>query len=890
LTELQGLGIDGGTLQSVLDSFAKHRLLTLDRDPESREPTVEVAHEALLGRWERLRTWIDDRRDDLVLHRRLVASVDEWRASGGQSEYLLTGGRLDHFESLAAETDLAIGAEESAYLAESRRHADELDARRRRRRQSIMAGFALAAVIAAVFALVANQQRHRAEVEASLNRSRVLAAAALDAIGEDDQLALLLGLEAADVSTAADGEILPEAADALHRSLSASRLIAAVSLDELPLGRSVTLAASSSGLVAVSSTGDTVELRHGDDLATVVATLGAPLEGADTGHASSPSFTADGTSVAVVGSDGTVRVWDVESGTEIWSQPRRSPGRGGVVYSPDGTRLLSAGYATLVVWDAASGREIWSTSVLGGLDAIPAFSPDGTRIAVGTWGSAELAVLDAESGEELSKLGTPTGVGSLLWSPDGAQLLVGQIAGHIHVVDTAALGVVETWEDAVIATLAGHTSIPLCMTIDSSGTRLATGADDGTVRIWDLATGGELMVLGAGAGTIDGVAFLPGDQHVVATGNDRLLRRYDISPEGRGEVFAAHTRGEELASIDISPDGTKLASLAFWGEWNPAGVTIWDIATGSPQLAIDGLDWFSFGGVTFTNDGQGFVVQDWDETQEAIDPVGVGWGPVQLRDAITGRVVMSFAETEGQERQTPVFSRNGSVFATGSTGAWADFEKEQPTSTASIHDAATGELQHRLDHGDWAVSAVALSSSGDRLATATCDRGIVTLWDVASEAVLWSTEYPGCSTRIALSPDGSFVAASSLDSPPTVWDAATGEKWFDVAGHNGGAWSITVGPDGSTVASAGTDGSVLVVDSGTGEPLTAIQVSDQSIGDVEYSPDGETLAVATLDGFLYVFALDSDRLVDLARSRTLRTFTQAECASYDIDPCPASLE
>ncbi len=879
LSELQGLAIDSDTLQSVLDSFVAHRLLTLDRDPESREPTVEVAHEALLGRWERLRTWIDDRRDDLVLHRRLVAAVDEWRAAGQRTEYLVTGGRLDHFELFASDTDLAIGAEESAYLAESRRHSDELATRRRRRRQSIMAGFAVVAVIAAVFAVVANQQRGRAEVQASLNRSRVLAAASIDAIGEDNQLALLLGLEAAEVSLEANGEVLPEAADALHRSIRASRLEAEVSLDSLPMGRTVELAASSSGLVAVSSTGDTVELRNSDDIGTVVATLGVPVEGADTGLASAPAFTPDGASVAVVGSDGTVRVWDVESGTEIWSQPRRSPGRGGVVYSPDGGRVLSAAYTTVVMWDAASGEEIWTRRFEGGLEALPAFSPDGTRLAVGEWGSNDLFVLGSESGEQLSKEDAPAPVGSLVWSPDGTRLFVGLETGDIRVVDSATLAAVDTWE--------GHSATPWSTAVDSSGSRLATGADDGTVRIWDLVTGGELMVLGAGAGSIDAVAFLPGDQHLVATGNDRLLRLYDVSPQGRGEVFAEHTGGEELVGIDFSPDGTKLASLAFKGEFNPGGVTIWEVATGRPLLTIDGLDWFSFDGVTFTPDGQGFVVQEWDESQEPIDLVDVGWGPVQLRDVATGQVLMSFAETEGQERQTPGFSADGSVLATGSTASFADFEKEERTSTASVHDAATGELLHRLEHGDWAVSAVALSPGGDRLATATCDRGIVTVWDVAPEAILWSTEYPGCSTGIAYSPDGSFIAASSLENPPAVWDAATGEKRFDIVGHSGGAFSIEISSDGSTIASAGADGSVLVVDAGTGEPLTAIQVADVAVGDVDFSPDGETLAAATLDGSLYVFALDSEQLLDVARTRTLRTFTEAECETYDIDPCPA---
>lgn len=939
LTELQGLEIDGGTLQSVLDSFAKHRLLTLDRDPESREPTVEVAHEALLGRWKRLRTWIDDRRDDLVLHRRLVASVDEWRASGGQSEYLLTGGRLDHFESLVAETDLAIGAEERAYLAESRRHSDELAARRRRRRQGIMAGFAAAAMVAlvlAVFAFASQQRaeeaaasaeeqrdrataaeaealgqrdlaqqatdeaerqaqlakdeaaradeaRQQAELESALNRSRVLTAAAIDAIGEDNQLALLLGLEAANVSLEANGEVLPEAADALHRSLRASRLEAAISLDDLP-GRTVNLVASSSGLVAVSSTGDTVELRSSDDIGTVVATLGGPLEGAAATHASVPAFAPDGSSLAVVGSDGTLHVWDVESGTEIWSHAPDGGGRGGVTYSPDGERLVSGDGSSIVMWDAASGEEIW-TVVTGEPVPFPAFSPDGNRLAFGTWGAKGLTVLDAASGDELAGLVAPGGVGGLLWSPDGTRLFVGLETSDIHVVDAVGSGVDDEWEDAVVDTWEGHSATPMAIAIDSSGTRLATGADDGTVRVWDLATGGELMVLGAGTGSIDGVAFLPGDQRLVATGSERLLRVYNVSPEGRGEILAAHT-GDQVFGVDFSPDGTKLISLTFGGEWNPAGVTVWDIAAGGPQLTIDGLDWASFDGVTFTPDGDGFVVQEWDETQGDDDTVGVGWGPVQLRDATTGRVLMSFAETQGQNRQMPGFSADGSVLATGSTGSFDDLGKEDVTSTASIHDAATGELLHRLDHSDWAVSAVAPSPNGDRLATATCEKGIVTVWDTASEAILWSTDDPNCYAGIAYSPDGSYVVAAGLFHAPTVWDAETGEKRFDIVGHNGGAYSIEISSDGSTIASAGIDGSVLLVDSSTGEVLAAIQVADVGLGDVDFSPDGETLAVATIDGALYVFALDSERLVDLARSRTLRAFTRAECDAYSIESCP----
>ena len=55
----------------IIDTFGRARLLTFDHDPETREPTVEVAHEALLREWPRLRTWLDDSRDDVRLQRLL---------------------------------------------------------------------------------------------------------------------------------------------------------------------------------------------------------------------------------------------------------------------------------------------------------------------------------------------------------------------------------------------------------------------------------------------------------------------------------------------------------------------------------------------------------------------------------------------------------------------------------------------------------------------------------------------------------------------------------------------------------------------------------------------------------------------------------------------------
>ena len=92
--ELLQLGLDTVDLQQAIDGFAKHRLLTLDRSPTTGEPTVEVAHEALLSEWDRLREWIDDARHDIRRYAVLSVAVDEWVRSDRDADYLWQGRRL----------------------------------------------------------------------------------------------------------------------------------------------------------------------------------------------------------------------------------------------------------------------------------------------------------------------------------------------------------------------------------------------------------------------------------------------------------------------------------------------------------------------------------------------------------------------------------------------------------------------------------------------------------------------------------------------------------------------------------------------------------------------------------------------------------------------------
>ena len=119
-TELEHSGVGADELDRVLREYGRHRLLTFDRDPATRTPTVEVAHEALLGEWPRFKGWIDEAREDLLTHRRIESAAHDWLAAGSDRSFLFTGGRLELAESWAAESGFELSDDEQRFLAESR--------------------------------------------------------------------------------------------------------------------------------------------------------------------------------------------------------------------------------------------------------------------------------------------------------------------------------------------------------------------------------------------------------------------------------------------------------------------------------------------------------------------------------------------------------------------------------------------------------------------------------------------------------------------------------------------------------------------------------------------------------------------------------------------------
>ncbi len=234
-SELEDLEVDRRLLRSVLDTFGRHRLLSFDRDPLTRSPTVEISHEALLTEWTRLRDWIDGARDDVRAQRRLAEALREWVAAERADAYLLRGGLLEQLQGWSSRTSLQLSAPERAFLdssvAERDREAEEILLREnratvaelgQRRRARQLAGVGLVAVLIAVLGLFGAVQ-WRSSVDAKRDVDDLLmvnrlVTASTQQRARDPELALLLAMQSLR-HTADLGYATEEAVDAVHFAL-----------------------------------------------------------------------------------------------------------------------------------------------------------------------------------------------------------------------------------------------------------------------------------------------------------------------------------------------------------------------------------------------------------------------------------------------------------------------------------------------------------------------------------------------------------------------------------------------------------------------------------------------------------------------------------------------
>jgi WD40 repeat protein/DNA-binding SARP family transcriptional activator/energy-coupling factor transporter ATP-binding protein EcfA2 len=775
LADLASLDADQVALAQCLDAFGASRLLSFGREPRTGASTVEIAHEALLVEWERLREWIDSARDAVRAHDRLRVRAAEWAESARDPSFLLRGTDLSRFEAWAGESGLAQTALEREFLAasltereavlraeESRRaEQDALERRAVNRLRALVVVLAAAVAVAAALSIYAFRQSDRSQRQARIATARQLAAASVANLDVDPQLSILLAARAVE-GASVGGAPLPEAVDALHRALAASR---AVLMIRTPATAALAVSPDGSRLVTAGSSGIAENMpQYGNGVGSLDRQAGAEtvdIWDTRTGRpllsvtgATSPvhdvAYSMDGSRIVTGDDDGTAIVWDAHTGKRIVGLPDPGAPSGflGVAVSRDGTKLATGDALGRVrIWQLGARRVVRTIQAPQPVCDV-AWSPDGSLVGAGQCGaynfssSSATRVWNVRTGRLVFETtGLPAGP-VLRFSPDGRRVITATLDGTAEIWDVGTR--------RLVTTLTGHSGQVVAVAYSPDGRLVATGATDGTARVWDASTGRDMLVLRGPNATVDAVQFTPDSRRLVTTSEDGTVRVWDVTPEG---------------------DRDWLTLVA-----HPGGVNAVAFVHGGRQLLTRG---------------------DCD-------------GKEKVWNAETGMLISSAPtlRDESCPRQMTGQRAAAEVSATSPDGRIA----AQATDNGSVQllDSTTGEVIRTLPGGHQGVQTITFDGGGKRIATGNWD-GTAIVWDVASGRALQTfAAHTGIVESVAFSPDGRTLATAGEDATAKLWDLKTGERLVTLAGQTFALTDVVFSPDGTRLATASGDGTVRV--------------------------------------------------------------------------------
>jgi len=586
----------------------------------------------------------------------------------------------------------------------------------------------------------------------------------------------------------------------------------------------------------------------------------------------------------------------------LWLKGGHASKVGAVAWSPDGTLIASASDDSTVKLWSTNGVLMRTLSVHPYQATTIAFSSTGTKLAVGTYaggysfgsnGLGRVLLWQATNGwagtnvtltwSMTNRFGKIT---TLAFSPDSLCIAAGNSSGSNvvrRVSDGAVLAQFAAYYDPTVVA-------PLNSLAFSSGGLLASGCDDGCLRVWNSSWLQILKTNNIHTSNISAVAFSPDGSVLASASSDQTIRIWSITNWSLLGTFTGHTSG--VTCISYSPDATTLASGSLDGTiklWSIANATCREtIAAHADMVASVAI---SPDGKCVASGGQDNDLKIWSTTDGALLQVFGGHADlvkavaissdsslcasasndktIQIRDLTSGILTAVLPGHTGCV-SAMAFAPDSAVLASG--GGPLD-------PTIKFWRLADRELLRTIYTGTSGVMALAFSPDGSVVASGgDFDEQVIRLWNV--EDGTSAQTLPGHSngvTALAFSPIGDLIASGGrrFDNTVKVWPLTNGSRVRKFTGHSNNIEAIAFAEDGDKIASGSSGTNALRIWKVSDGSSRIIGNDTNPVFFVAFSPDGNVLAAASKDA-IQLWSVVSGTLIQTITQETFRV----SCLAY----------
>lgn len=609
-------------------------------------------------------------------------------------------------------------------------------------------------------------------------------------------------------------------------------------------------------------------------------------------------ITPDETRAISASDDGTLKVWNLDSRTELFTLSGHKGRIISVVLLPDGKRVISASAdATLKIWSIEEKGEArqtfcaaipatpeptespWLNNPNEGITAMTV-TPDGKCAIVALFNEKTLRVWDLETNEQKFTLHRATDwINALAITPNGKRL----ISASDFFEKSLKVFALESGKE--LFTLVGHSRAIRAVAIAPDGQKLISASEDTTLKIWDLETMELLHTLSGHTDAVNSVVITPDGQRAISGSSDGTVRIWDIQ------------NGQELDNLG----GNKLTNISAVAIAQKKQLVIF---AEDNILKICSLE----------NQAKSISKLDQQGHTKATTAVAVTRDGKKAISGSDDRTLIVWNLDTGEILHTLV----GHTDAVNKVVVTPDEKKAISGSddyTLIVWNLETGEKLHTLQGHTQRINALIVTGDGQQVISAASDNTLK-IWDLENGRELhtlrrkkqsqiqlrqsWRDFQEGISqlpqalfnfqlkffesvqlrqfqkrgfdlinrinalervkvTDVALIPDGKRVISSSGDHTLTVWNLEDGTEQLTLYGHKDRVNAVVVTPDGRRAISAAGyiyDYTLKVWDLENGTELYTLSSHNARINAVAVTPDGKLAVSASDDNTLKVWNLE----------------------------------